>query len=154
MKNSDFKTALSVVDAAIADDPALENQLGSTKLTFLRMSSDPGAAAYADKLASTTFKNDIGSLNGLAWSVVDPKARLKPTPELLPIAVKAAERADQLSGGKDGAIADTLAAAYFASGDTKKALQTQERAVKAMKGTVDPDMTARLEQYRKAAAGS
>jgi len=59
-----------------------------------------------------------------------------------------------MSEGKDAGIADTLAKAYFESGDVAKALENQERAMKLAVGTGlenDEDMKARLEQYRKAA---
>ncbi len=67
------------------------------------------------------------------------------------LALKAAKRADDLSEGKNGAIADTLAKAYYDSGDAKKALEAQERAVKLSGENADPDMKDRLETYKKAA---
>ena len=63
-------------------------------------------------------------------------------------------KADELAQGKDGAIADTLAKAYFDSGDATKALETQERAVRLMKESgqgEDQGVKDRLEQYKKAA---
>jgi hypothetical protein len=65
-----------------------------------------------------------------------------------------AERADKRAGGKDGAIADTLAKAYYETGDAARALEHQERAMKLVKGTPleqDPEMKERLDLYKKKA---
>ncbi len=78
----------------------------------------------------------------------------KADPAAVKLALKAAQQADALTRGKDPGIADTLAKAYFDSGDPAKALETQERVMKLGKGTPienDPGVKARLEQYRKAA---
>ena len=44
-------------------------------------------------------------------------------------ALPVAKNAVRLSGGTDPAILDTLALAYFMTGDTAKAIETQEKAV-------------------------
>ena len=70
------------------------------------------------------------------------------------VALQAAQRADELKQGKDPAIADTLAKAYFASGAVNTAIQTQQRALKLAKGTPvekDKGLQERLEQYKNAA---
>ncbi len=97
---------------------------------------------------------DAQSLNAIAWAIVDPDAKLKPGPKLLELAVETAKQADKLAKEKDAAIADTLAKAYFDSGDVAKAVETQERAVRVAKGTQyesDKSIVERLEQYKKAA---
>ncbi len=84
---------------------------------------------------------------------MDPERPQKADAALVAVALKAAIRADELVKGRDAAIADTLAKAYFDSGNAAKALQAQERAMKLAKGTKqenDKDMLARLEQYRAA----
>jgi len=52
----------------------------------------------------------------------------------------------------DGGIADTLAKAYFDSGNASKAVETQRRAIRLMKaaGQEDEGVKNRLEQYKKA----
>jgi hypothetical protein len=68
--------------------------------------------------------------------------------------MKAALRADDVSKQKDPAIADTLAAAYFAAGKTAQAIETQERALKLAKGTQfekDPSLAQHLATYKAAA---
>lgn len=107
----------------------------------------------ATRLLEGACKDTAQGLNFLAWTLVE-KPGEKPNPKLMEVALKAAKRADELSEGKDAGVADTLAKAYFESGDVAKALATQERAVKLAVGTAlesDADLKARLEQYRKAA---
>jgi thiol-disulfide isomerase/thioredoxin len=148
---------LAVLDAAVADDPALERQTGTLKLRTL-MAAQPSrqadALAYANRLADSVLNNNAGSLNELAWFLVDPE-QPKRDAVFAPVALKAARRADDLSGNKEPQILDTLAAAYFASGDAAKALECQEKAVRLAAGTplaTDKSLTTRLEMYRKAAA--
>jgi hypothetical protein len=88
--------------------------------------------------------------------IVDPDAG-KSDARFVKVALSAAKRADELTDGKNPPICDTLAKAYFDSGDAAKALETQERAVKLAKGTSmenDEGMKSRLEQYRKAVKSS
>jgi thiol-disulfide isomerase/thioredoxin len=155
-KSGDRKELLAVLDQAIADDPKMEKQFGSLKLRTLAANADDAdkTAAYARHLMEKIYPDNAQGLNFVAWTIVDPDAKTKPDGKLIKVALEAAKKADELAEGKDGAIADTLAKAYFDSGDTVKALQTQERAVKLVEGTRqgnDPGIKARLEQYRKAA---
>jgi hypothetical protein len=112
-------------------------------------------------LVDAVLKDNPQGLNMLAWSIVEPKAKKpddepkakKPDAQFVKLALAAAQLADEISKGKDGAIADTLALAYFLDGDAAKALETQERAVKLAKGTPlekDKSMQDRLTQYRDA----
>ena len=96
---------------------------------------------------------NVNALNGIAWSIVDPDAKHKPSPKLSPFAVKAAEQGDELEKGKNPFIADTLAKAYFDSGNAAKALETQKRAIENAKGTElenEESLKERLDQYQKA----
>ena len=84
-----------------------------------------------------------------------PRLKTKPNAKLLALAVEGGKKADELAKEKDAAIADTLAMAYFDSGEVTKAVETQERAVKLAKGTPleqNKEMEERLEKYKKAAA--
>jgi thiol-disulfide isomerase/thioredoxin len=151
-QSGDPKQMIAVIDQAIAEDPAMEEQLGVPKFTMLLKEPDQ-AAEYGQHLVDKTYADNPVALNQLSWTVVDP-AKPKADAKLLDVALKAAQRADELSKGKDPAISDTLGCAYFATGNTAKAIEAQERAVRLAKGTQfekDPDIAKRLEQYRKAA---
>src|SRR5262249_28513278 len=107
----------------------------------------------ATRLIEGACQDTAQGLNHVAWTIVE-KPGEKPDQKLMQVARKAARRADELSKGEDASIADTLAKAYFETGDAAKALEHQERAVRLAVGTAlekDRDMKDRLEQYRKAA---
>lgn len=151
-QSGDPQEMVAVIDKAIADDPALETQLGIPKFNML-LKEPQQAATYGSHLVEKTYRDNPMALNQLAWTVVDP-AKPKPDPKLAALALEAAKRADTLAGSKDPAIADTLGCAYYVNGEVKKAVEVQERAVRFAKGTQfekDPEIVKRLEQYRKAA---
>jgi thiol-disulfide isomerase/thioredoxin len=152
-QSGDPKDMLKVLDEAFAEDPKLEPRLGFQKFRLLAGKGGDAdkAVEYGNKLVETTLKDDAQGLNALAWTIVDPAAKGKPDPKLAQVALSAARRADELAKGKDAAIADTLARAYFVSGDAAKALETQERAAKRAAGTpFEKEIKNRLEEYQKA----
>ena len=156
-QSGDANQFLSALDQAITDDPSLEAQLGPQKFVVLLrgVKAPDKALTYGNQLVDGPLKDNPGALNELAWMIVAPEAP-KADASTVKLALKAAQRADTLAQGKDPGIADTLAKAYFDSGNRAKALETQERAVKLAKGA-PPEalqgLTERLEQYRKAAHG-
>ena len=155
-QSGDPKKVLAVLDSMVKESPELEETLAGFRLmTMLRIPEQAQpAAALIRRLADGPMKDNPQVLNQLAWLVVDPQAG-KRNPVLVKAAVYAAEKAVKLTDGKDGSILDTLAKAVFDSGDAKRALALQEKAIAAAKGTElanDPDMKKRYEQYKKAAA--
>jgi len=151
-QKKDFAQVVSLLNDAIVSDPDIEGTVGPLKLAMLQQQGkSDDAAAYMTKLVGGALKDNAEALNQIAWPLVDPDARKKAEPALIAAAVKAAERADEISDRKDPALADTLAAAYFASGDTAKAVQTQERALALVKGTAaekDPSYAKHLTLYK------
>jgi tetratricopeptide (TPR) repeat protein len=89
-------------------------------------------------------------LNGYAWDLlICEPADLRDPVAALPVAQEAVER----SGRKDADILDTLALAYFMTGDTAKAIETQEQAV-ALLPPGDPsrkDLEATLAKFHQGA---
>ena len=68
---------------------------------------------------------------------------------------------DELTGGKDLAILDTLAVALYRTGDAAEAVKIEEKAIKQIEaetknasapGPLHKMYSARLELFRKAAA--
>ena len=145
------KAKLDVIDGAIAEDPALEKSLGLDKFLMMIKGDDPAATAYAARLVEGVLGEESEPLNRIAWAIVDPKARRKPSATDLKLALKAATRADELAHGEDASILDTLALASFANGDPAKALAAQEKAIK-LAGDENEGMKSRLGKYRKAVA--
>ncbi len=150
--SKDYPKALSILNSALDSDADLEPQVAPVKLMVLqKLGKTDEAAAYLEKLVGGAFKDNVEGLNMLAWAQVDPDSPHKPTPALAGAALKAALRADELSKSKDPAIADTLAAAYFADGKAAKAIQVQERAILLAKGTQfekEPSFGQHLAKYK------
>lgn len=96
------------------------------------------------------WKDNANMLNTVAWFVVDPE---KDIPHRdLDLALKAAERANTLTHGKNAMIMDTLARVYFLKGDLKKALELQTKAVETnTEEQFAAEMQTRLDEYKKAA---
>jgi thiol-disulfide isomerase/thioredoxin len=149
---------LTVLDQAIAKDPSAEASVGLQKFFLLsQQSKEPEKlSAYGNRLVDVVLKDNPGALNELAWSIVAPEAP-KADAGAVKVALKAAQRSDELAKGKDPGIADTLGRAYFVAGDPAKALETQERAVSLAKDAppeIARQLKERLEEYRKAAHGA
>ena len=108
---------------------------------------DPAFCSGDDvKQVMVAASSDPMMLNALSWSVLESGKAKGP---VLEMAMDAAKKANELSGGKDGSILDTLARAYWESGDAKKAISLQEQAIAvAPEGRMKESMKTTLEQYR------
>jgi thiol-disulfide isomerase/thioredoxin len=87
----------------------------------------PEAYALMKQHVETTFRDDAGQLNLIAWMIVDPEGDIE-TPDLA-LALQAAERANELTEGGNYAILDTLARVHFVSGNVTQAVLFQKRAI-------------------------
>jgi tetratricopeptide (TPR) repeat protein len=127
---------LSVIEAAIADEPDFEGMLALGKYRVLvGKDGDPEKAQeYGKRLVDKIFKDNAAALNQLAWLTVGSDDNGNPNAKLVKLALAAALRADELSKGQDANIADTLARAYFVSGDAAKALEDYKKAVEKAAG--------------------
>jgi hypothetical protein len=154
LRGNDPKKTIDVIDEVVAEVPDMNGALGAYKFAaMLKLGETEKALEFGKHLTEKVFGTNAQAFNSLAWAVVDPGSRLRPDPKVLQFAVQTAELGDELAKGKDPAVADTLAKAYFDSGKKEKALATQERACTLAKGTPfenDKGMKARLEDYRKA----
>ena len=155
LRAGDPKKLVTVVDEIVSEVPSAELMVGPMKLTALiKLDEQEKALEYAKKLSKSELSKKAEDLNGLAWAIIDPDSGLKPSAKLIDFAVAIARQADEMADEKDGVIADTLGKAYFDSGDAKKAVETQERAVRLAKEAGEKDeqgMKDRLEKYKKAA---
>lgn len=153
-QEKDDKGLIVLIDETIKEEPEMEVPLGMLKFTTLVKLGDGGAAvAYGTKLVDGAFKDNPQGLNAVAWGLVE-KPGEKADPKVLKFALGVAQKADKLAESKSAEIADTLAKAYYETGDVTKALETQERAMKLAKGTPlekDKDMIDRLDLYKKKA---
>jgi hypothetical protein len=166
--DDDAKVAL--LQRAIVDDPTLAPYFASTTLyTLLRKEgAAEKAVSYGEHLVATVFRDNADGLDGLASVIVYGiygRDNSKVDARFGNFALRVALRADELTKGKDFTVADTLAAAYFVNGDTAKAVESQERALKLLSGTesekneylksekneyLKAELKAHLEKYKKA----
>jgi thiol-disulfide isomerase/thioredoxin len=158
-RSGDTKTMLAALDEGITLQPAMEPQFGMVKFQVLAsmVDSQDKALKYGQHLVKSVVKDDPGLLNNVAWLILRPEAKKKPEAQFIKLALQAAQRADELTQGKEPTVADTLARAYFMSGNAAKALETQERAIKLSEGgelDKDQGMKDRLAEYQKAAKKS
>lgn len=147
-----YDEAIAAIDKAIAGDPEFAEGLAPTKFMLLAQAGKTQEAlTYAAKLVEGAFKDHPEGLNQIAWTLLDPEKKEKPSPEAVKVALKAAQRAGEITKYDNGAILDTLALATFRSGDAAKAAEYQAKAIKLLGDQADDEVKGRLEEYRKAA---
>jgi Flp pilus assembly protein TadD len=71
----------------------------------------------------------------------------------LPLAMRAAQRASEVTQQKDAAIEDTLARAHFETGNIAKAIEIQTRAIEIASEEQRPELSTTLDRYKKALTG-
>ena len=106
----------------------------------------------ARKAADTIVENGSSQLlNAFAWRVLTEVGRDK---QDLPVALKAAAKANNITEGKSAAILDTFALALFRNGKVTQAIEVQKKALKLATGNerMEKEFNARLGEFTKAAA--
>jgi len=151
--NEDPKRALELLTKFRADYPAADQGFDGVHFTILAQL--PEHAAEAEKLggkivAAAIAEKSVQSLNGFAWGLVDPEA--KHENRFLDLALRAAAKASELSGGKDPAVLDTLARVHFWRGDLELALTTQRLAVEHAQGGMQESLQKAVTEYEQALA--
>jgi len=156
MRQRKYEDALAKLDAMIPK----YTEFPTLKLlrfeTLLRV-DEKQAYAYALQLAQGDFKDDAQVLNELAWTIVSDETDPPLKSPDYQVAITIARRAVELTKEKDAAILDTLAYAYFKSGDVQNALKYQKMAVDlaekdpSMPEEVKREIRERYEKFQKAA---
>ena len=147
----DWDAAMAKLDEAMALSPLVAKQFAPQKFLLLArdMNKPAEAYAFANDLAEKNWDNPQ-LLNQLAWYTVDEKGI---ETRDLDFAMKAANRASELVGGKDGAILDTVARVHYEKGDLKTAIDVQKKAVEyAPDGPMGDQLRETLKKYEDEAA--
>ncbi len=109
------------------------------------------AYATARRMLKGPIWNDADALNMMAWMIVDPSASVEQKD--LDLALKAANRADELTEHNHSGTIDTLARVHFLKGDKAKAIELQTKAVALSEVDGNERMTdsmkQALEEYKK-----
>lgn len=143
--SGDWDAVVALLDRGLAAAPGSSDLLYQ-KFTVLMLEAQRPDDAYA--VARTLMEaawEEPTRLNALAWTIVDD-ARV-PRRDL-DLAMKAATRANELGGGKEAAVLDTLARVWFEKGDLARAIEIQRDAVRhAPEGTMKEGIVETLKQY-------
>lgn len=141
---------VKVLDKTFKETPEMEQQLGSLKLKMMvndKESKEDDILKYGERLVSELYKNDSANLNEIAWVFVEPEKKSPASKALLALALKAAQQGVEASKGKDSAVMDTLACAYYANGDKAKAIECLEKALKLSPD--DEELKGHLELFKR-----
>jgi len=153
MRGGNFDEAFAMMDEAVKADPSLAPRYAMIKFQTLLMRKKDEAAAYAHgaKIVDNEIKGESQMLNGMAWMIVDgPGIKDRD----LDLALKAAGKANELTGNKDAQILDTLAKVHFLKGDAAKAVEIQELAIKSnTEKEMEADLKKALDEYQAAKDG-
>ena len=131
----------------------LEQETGpSLGLAFNKLSIMERAGKNDDASALRTEIVELAwdqpkALNQLAWGIATSNRT-----EQMDLALRAAERASELSNHEDAAILDTVARVYYELGNLDEAIRWQRQAVE--KNTGHKEIDATLEEYLSEQAGS
>jgi thiol-disulfide isomerase/thioredoxin len=138
---------IKLLDGMIEKSPE-NDRLLMQKMQICLASGNRPAEGYA--IARRLFERGAKNatmLNQIAWTIVDPAAPVKERDTKF--ATEVAEKAVEITGGKDGAVLDTLARCYWLAGDKAKAIETQKKAVEAG-GPMKADLEKTLAEYESA----
>lgn len=152
MNSQKFDEAYAEVERFIENVPSMAGSSALAMLEYQLTQAKDNAKGYA--LANrmvATYNDDADVLNGVAWLIADH-------PELanrdLDLALKAAQRANEVTQGKEAAVIDTLARVYWEKGDKSKALEYQQQAVRAASDeAMRAELEVTLEKYRSGNTG-
>ncbi len=149
---SDPAAALATLDALAEEHPLAVK--GMERVRFDLYTRIPARHEDAAKLGRhlvgiAVEEGNSGSLNGLAWMLVDPEVPREH--RFLDLAQLAAEHADELTGGTDASILDTVARVHSWKGDLAKAVAIQTRAVEHAEGRQKDALAEVLAEYAAAA---
>lgn len=147
----DYEKALKAADDLLASDAKKYKTLNIFKyMALAKTGKGPEAKAFGASLVEK-FAGEQEMLNHLAWTIVDPEGEIPADARDADLAIAAANKGVEATKGKDAAIMDTLARAYFVKGDLAKAIETQTKAVAAADDEgMKEQMKSTLEEYTKA----
>jgi len=155
ISDQDLDGALAELDTLAAMDgtgalisPAKEAVSVGLEIYAMKRDLD-GYYTEADK-ALDVYADDPDELNNLAWGIANPDGQMPD--KRWDFAIKAASKAVDISKRQNEAFLDTLAWAYFGSGDKDKAIATEKEAVSVADDVDRVDMLASLDRLEKAAA--
>jgi thiol-disulfide isomerase/thioredoxin len=154
-KAGDWKKIIAMMDEDIAGATGSQKrQAQMAKFRMLLGAAKMPEDGYAlGKELAEASKGDAAALNEIAWFVLDDKSV---EVRDIPFALETAKAAVAATDSPDPAIMDTLARAYWESGDKPKAVEWQGKAVKAAgdEREMAEELGATLKKYQSGDAPS
>ncbi len=145
----DDAKALSIVDEILRLDPRINGEWSLAKFELLAVDlKEPDRAnTFARQCVESSISENADDLLNLAWFILDEPGLAKRDTKL---ALRAARRAEELSGERSSVVQMVLARALFMNGDKTGAVRHQERAVELADAGADQDaQRKRLAEYQK-----
>lgn len=137
---------LAAIEQVSAEIPEAAGPLQFTKFQVLLGKKDYAAAYAAAAKAGEHYGDNPDALNQIAWTIVD-------TPGLeqrdLDLAIRLANRANELTDSARGDILDTVARVHFEKGDLDTAIEFQTKAVdNAPNAQLKDELQRTLDEYK------
>lgn len=144
-------------DKAIIESKALEHMSGTglpvepaevaitLRLQVFQLKGDMDGYYTSANQSFEAHKNDETILSKIAWNIVDPDSDLERKD--FDFALKVALRSAELGKRKKPGTLDTLAWAYFASGDKVKAIACEKEAIALTPADQQADFIATLKKF-------
>ncbi|MBX3402921.1 MAG: TlpA family protein disulfide reductase [Phycisphaeraceae bacterium] len=145
----DFPAAIRAADRIIELDPVLNSEWSIAKVQVLlsQMKDPERAFAFAAAAADGPLKDNPDALVNLALLIAEEPG---PNSRDFPLALRAAQRAVEITAERDPTVLAALAQTQAAAGQAAAAARTQERAVDlSAPGPEREEQRRRLDEYKK-----
>jgi len=151
----DPKGTLERLAAFEARHPKLDKLTDPLRFQLALLSGDhTGATLVGARLFQrASAEGDDTQLVEIARLLADPNVPIPAAQRDLALAQRAAERANELTGGKKVVVLETLAKVYAFQGDYKHAAETQMLAIQAAPDKKKIALTQALQEYQSKAGG-
>ncbi|HYE63512.1 MAG TPA: thioredoxin domain-containing protein [Phycisphaerales bacterium] len=141
-----------IVDELIELNPERNGMAAASRFkAILENKGETAAYEYAKKMTTGPVKDNAMVLNAISWSILDDEGYKNRDIDL---AMDIAKRAVEITDSKNAAILDTLARAYWEKKDVAKAVEIQEKAVKALTDSDGDEMREEVEGNLKKYKGA
>jgi thiol-disulfide isomerase/thioredoxin len=147
-QDGNVNALLAGIDEMAKIDPDFAARSGAFKFHVLLTHNQLDAAyKLGGELLEGAAKDDPEQLNEMSWTILTEENIERRDYKL---AMKMAQRGVELTNGENAAILDTLARAYFDTGEIAKAVQYQRQAVEKADDEIKEELKQTLERYENA----